>query len=856
MSLERNTSWKFERSPFWVGFFLFLPFVAAGDIPSVMVQLSSEKVREVVPGKVIICAFQVSNNSGVDEALHEEIILPVGWRKISPIETQFMAEANDSVVRMIAVAVPSSTPANQFEISYSVQRKEGEADSVSFTVKVLPIKKLELLVVDKPEMVIAGEEYGVMLRVLNRGNVNTKVKTTITNTPDYYVKAEPLNFSVGTGSYQDIRIVVKTNESIKKRISHFLSVKVDGGINLPDRADGLNKTISVEVIPRVTTEIDPYHRLPVRLRFIAGMDDGKDMGFQTELSGRGYLDEAREKGVSFLFRGPSLQNTRFLGTINEYRIGYFSKGFDFNIGDRNYSLSHLTERFGYGRGLELNVRHKNISAGSFYMKSRWGESNSSTFGTYVSRRINNSFEIKANYLRKRRSLDLSSKKVHDNIYSIESRYNPGKLLDLDLEFGFSNTDIFEGKKAFAFRAEVKGELFKKLRYSIEKLYAEPMFAGSYRDTDALFTRIELSITKKLRGTFSFRQHDGNLELDLGVSGVANSVEQYQGRIYYKFPEKTEVFMGYEYLQKHDRLLPRDFHFEEKSVKLGVSHRFNRLSFQAFAEIGQGRDNLTSNTFNTFGRYSLYTYYRPSQRQTYALFATVGPSQFTGIPDKTLTVGASASLRFSDSMSLDMQYSRTEQTENKKQVRDSFNASIKYSFKNRSNLILAARWSKNSFTNNPDSSIFLIYSIPLNLPLWKKKNLGSIKGRILDLEDAEHKPLPRVLITANNATAISDEKGEFIFPSLKPGVYVLQVAQKTIGTNRITTERLPLMIEIEAKSTAYVEIGVVNSSSVTAEVSVFGRAANSFKGSHDQTLTTQSALSIDNSILVNRASVSR
>ncbi len=75
MSLERNTNWKFERNRFWIGFFLFLPFVAAGDIPSIQVQLTSEKVREVVPGKVLICAFQVSNNFGVDEELHEEIIL-------------------------------------------------------------------------------------------------------------------------------------------------------------------------------------------------------------------------------------------------------------------------------------------------------------------------------------------------------------------------------------------------------------------------------------------------------------------------------------------------------------------------------------------------------------------------------------------------------------------------------------------------------------------------------------------------------------------------------------------------------------------------------------------------------------
>ena len=194
--------------------------------------------------------------------------------------------------------------------------------------------------------------------------------------------------------------------------------------------------------------------------------------------------------------------------------------------------------------------------------------------------------------------------------------------------------------------------------------------------------------------------------------------------------------------------------------------------------------------------------------------------------------------------MDMQYSRSEQTENKKQVRDNFNASIKYNFKNRSSLTLTARWSKNSFTNNPESSVFLIYSIPFNIPLWKKKNLGSIKGRILDLEDAEQKPLPRVLITANNATAISDENGEFIFPSLKPGVYALQVEQKTIGIDRITTERLPLTVEIEPKATANVEIGVVNSSSLTVEISVFGRAANSLKGSHDQSLATQSALSIE------------
>ena len=143
------------------------------------------------------------------------------------------------------------------------------------------------------------------------------------------------------------------------------------------------------------------------------------------------------------------------------------------------------------------------------------------------------------------------------------------------------------------------------------------------------------------------------------------------------------------------------------------------------------------------------------------------------------------------------------------------------------------------------SFLTAYTIPFGIPVGTKKNMGRLTGKVYDAEKPERPPIPNVVLTMNGASAVTNNKGEFIFPALKPGTYLLRVEKGSIGLNRVSVEKDPLVVEVKGGITANVEIGVVTSCKIYGSVSFMSSNDSGKSYSNDREGLTNTLVEVRN-----------
>jgi hypothetical protein len=199
---------------------------------------------------------------------------------------------------------------------------------------------------------------------------------------------------------------------------------------------------------------------------------------------------------------------------------------------------------------------------------------------------------------------------------------------------------------------------------------------------------------------------------------------------------------------------------------------------------------------------------------------MGHDSFTSDPQRKKSAAVSTNLKVTSDISFYLRYAKDNFGSEGSQEQESINSTVKYILPNRHSLSLRYRWVNNEYSIENESAFLFTYSIPLKIPVGKKKTIGTVKGRVFDREKPGNPPIPNVIINSNKATAVTDQNGEFIFPSLRPGTYSLWVDRSSIGLKRVTEEKLPIQISIQGGDNIRIDIGVVNSSRIFGKIALF------------------------------------
>ncbi len=825
-------TWRSSKLRLIISWFIMISILLPPDIGfaqgkgnGVQVRSVASQSAEVKPGSILSVSFAVTNKTSQDEEYIEGFELPAEWKAINPPAAITLARQKTQA-RIFAILIPSNAPAGEYDISYSVQsRKNSEIRDLSkVRVNVLPISRLTFLAEEKPDSVIAGDDYQVRVRLLNQGNSESRVLVAVRSTRDSVVQLEPDELTLPAGASQVILAKAKTNKRISRRLKDSLLIEARYADAKDTVAAGL--TVSTDIIPKKTGEEDAFRRIPMKIT-LNTMGDGERSGTQTQFSGAGSLDENARENFEFLVRSSDSQSLSVFGETNQQYLNYHADNVDLRIGDQSYSLSPLTDYYRYGRGLAVDLRQPGgYDFGAFSVQQPWSQLDVKETGVYLRKALGKDLTLKLNALDRRGS---DSVAFSDKLWSAEAKVKPARNTDLVLEYGNCNSNRGGSGDDKAYAVRLVGNN-RGTYYSLEKTYAGPDYYGYYRDLDYTNGTLSFPLSRQLRGHVLLQKWRQNLGCDNARGSSPEETRQQVG-LDYVFASGLSVSLDSDWFHRQDLQVPSTYDYAEHAFQFGVGKSVGSSSIRANVEAGQ-RNDFLSGFANHIKRYSIAYSLRPSARQYYSIYAKFGDM----LEDDTRLFGGNNSVGFcgrwelTDELACTLQYGLYQSAASGLPDVRQIYLTTTYQLPAGNSLALRFRHLGGGYGA---SAFLLSYEMPWGLPIAKKKDRGTIKGRVYDSEKPGEPGIPRVVVTANGFTTVTDGDGHFVFNSLAAGTYTLAVERNSIGLNRITTVKLPITVDVKSNESSEVEIPVVRSAAVTGKLSISSRGTSSDKPDEEQ-----------------------
>jgi hypothetical protein len=809
----------------------------SGD-SGVQIVFSARKNIETDPGKIVSTSVLVSNTSAVEKKFTDSLELPQGWQVIVPTGQGFEVEGGTRTLRFISFRVPSSAPAGQYRMAYSVRcaAEPSVQATETLTVDVLSFCALEMSVEEKPENVIAGESYKAVFKVVNRGNAATGIRIDMKSVPLYQMELSPHDATLMPGASQSFVLTVKTDDKMHSAGTNVISLRATAS-DVRKGAVYIDRSFAVRLFAKMTGTYDPYIRIPTQVSFLNLRDQSRG-GLQWALSGGGKLDDDGKKQIDYLFRSPDLQRISTYGLRDEYRVRYSDPNSTIMLGDHVYYLSPLLENFLYGRGAGAAFRKKRLEYGGYVMSSRWVQPAQNETALFAGYRFNDNLALRGNYLSK--SVNLTTGSYYSGLNSaavisgaigaarlgsLTADFKPLKGFTCEAEYGIcdSNKEIFKGSPNNGYQVKIEGRLKNGVSVALNKIYAAPRFYGYYNDTDYTFATVSFPLLKKMRSYITYRSMKDNLGFDISRRYANFQTSCIFGTSYY-FPSGLNLSLEYEDYRATDLLLPYDSNFATQRLRLGAGKQMGNFNLQTYLDRGS-LSNYLQNSFMPLDRVAFSLSYNPSSSQTYSIYTTNGYDSFYVNPGAQTTCGASTSISFGDRIRFGVSYDNTRYQD--QQVTQNMTGSLSYYFKDKSYLSLLGYKRRGTENGNNESTLFLSYTVPFGIPTGRKKSVGILRGTVCDVEN-RMVPVRGAVLIAGDATAVTDEKGAYIFPSLKPGRYSLSIERTSIGVRRITSVKMPMNVEIRGGDTLVKNIGITTGCMLTGRVVLYAEAASDKK----------------------------
>ena len=752
------------------------------------------------PRQVVTTVFRVRNGTGQAGSFEARSLLPPGWRLITP-EFPFELAAGATTLRFVSFFIPENAAAGDHPFTYEVihRRQPAIRDAYTLRVQVLPVLKLQVNPLESPDFVVSGDPYQAAFLIQNSGNTTITVEYKLTSSRSNSLQPGTGTVTLKAGEARRVAVEVKTGAIQRpERDSLTLTAQIVG------KEVSERQTSTTEVLPRVTGAEQRFNTIPATLGlgYVMRDQNGKrSAGWQVDLAGAGTLDEAGEHNIAFRVRGPDIQSQIGLGLQDEYWVEYWSANFKLSLGDRLYALSPLTESGRYGRGARVGYALGGLRLDAYHMEDRQTSNPTQQTAVSASHPIGERIRLGVNYL------DKQGGESPGTVASLRGQLAWAPALTVDFEFARSEGDKGPGQA-------VRGQLFDRrggLRYYASVLYADPEFSGYYRDQEYKTFGFDYPLTEQwsVRGHYRTQRHN----LDAAPDRPAPDEQEISVGTEYRLATDTRIGLDYRQRTREDQRAAPEFDSTFQGARVSVSQRLKTLSLTASGEWGITEDDIKNNR-SAASRYTLSAHWRPTDRQTYGGYVFYDDNTYSDSQDSArTTVGLNAGYRLSKASSLDLNLQRSL---NQHQDYDTYNVRVHHQLKNNHQLGLTAR---HSTGNSEQTDVLLTYTIPFGMPISRKKDVATLRGRIYDAETGQG--LANVVLNLGGLVAISEAKGDFTFPSVKLGTHHLAMGRASAALdNKVSVNPLPLQVEIRYGADNRVEIPLTRGATLSGQVMVY------------------------------------
>ncbi len=706
---------------------------------------------------IVTLPFTVVNRSSQTLNLSENINLPQGWR-ILATSGSFTLAPGERTVRLVHVLASSDVPSGSYTLPYHVISQDQLSIHAEENVSVVIASnaQLSLEVIEPPGLVLAGEEYTVKVTVKNKGNVAVSLTADIKDRLGYVASLRPKSLALEPSQSSTLTITAKIPASLKNTSYHTFKLSLEG------RSIDVQKEIKTRIVSRIPEGIGRYHTLTAK---VSGnyTSNGNIGTLQTELSVAGSLDEEGIHNIDLLVRNKQTLSTSSLGLDSEMRASYINSSIGIHLGDRLFPIAGITDTGFYGKGLEIEY-HPNdqywflraFSAEQHSSEISFNEDGSLTLanikGIEAGYQFDSGLEIIANIL---------SKENEDNSQHIET------LTGFDVHW--DKFDAFEVGLSFArdndghaIRFEQNG-LLGALNYNLEFQRADALFDGQIKDVES----------ESATGIYSFNENKSYLKANLFRSqrNLENDISRqirddniYRLGIGHYFNDNrldslfAEVFVRTE----RDKREASDLDHTEKGIRLEYQKNINhQWGLNTNIEFARSHDDIKQLTSN-IDRESLTLAYTPNDEYYFGF--NIDNTHSIERNNQSLSYGLNAAIRLNNRQYFSGYWRHSDIANSNN---DKFQLNYEHLFSNGLSLGLSVSTDTQP-SRSGDVDYLLRLSMPLDIPLYKRKNISAIQGRVVDKE--HHQAIANSIITIAGQHAISDEQGFYQFKAIRAGAY--------------------------------------------------------------------------------------
>jgi hypothetical protein len=821
MSSGRSSSWR-SSEPAAALVLCLVVGLAAGAAPGeaqqakghgIEVRRVSPALVDARPGAVISCSFRVTNYTGVEQALEERVEAPDGWRSVIPPAT-FSLKPGEAVARFVSLAISTVAPAGRLEVKYAVRASSDYAveDSDTVAVVVARTTRLELLVVEAPDRVVAGAHYTATLQLHSRSNAASEIGIELRGANEFPAEVEPRRLSLEAGGSATITVSMTPERDLAHAVKHSIQVIARVAGDASPEAQAV-QTLLVDILPQGGPKVDPYVRVPAKL-VLSGVAGTSGSGGQIELSGNGPLREEGTSEVDFLFRWPSVDVAAPMGGQAESRLNYTSDRVDVMVGDQAYGLSPLTDCGIYGLGSGVTVRPMaTMEVGAFFVDGSARSLSARGVGSYVSCDLGENAEMRCNLLSRSERDPAREGWYRDTVWSIEGEGRWGEQAHVQLEYAQSRTSGIRRIGDSAYQVEIEGQFDNGAYYSLSGAWSGPDFRGQLRDYEAVDGAVVIPLSSRLRAHAACRTFRQNLERRAALRWAPEE-QMGQVGIKYALSDAWAVSLDGDIVRYRDRMRPADYDRSEQALTLGVDCTTKRYAAHSAVRFGRQEDHLTSHT--RLVPYFVFSgTYRPSRKQVVTVYASGGGDEVADsrLLTGTRNFGVTSSWAVSDRLKVDVNYASCPALAQGTQGE----VAATYTNPDETAWKVQARHVPADSLQDGNTWVLVSYARPLQIPVGRRRLDGVLRGRVYDALDPGQAGIGQVAVEVGGSMVVTKRDGRFVVSGLPAGPATISLDNESLGHDRVATARLPITVETTPGQAAHVEIGLTKAAQLSGVV---------------------------------------
>lgn len=764
--------------------------------------------RVVEPGATFNAMVTIENNS---ESSKEILIRhqsgsDADWKMISDYSS-IRVEKKSTLRKIIGLKVPANIQAGDFTVLLEGVETSSMKTFGQFNipVQVMPRYSIAVETFKMPEYIFSSEDMVVDYLIQNRSNLNAKIKVRVINGSE--IQVEELDLPKDSSFVKTYK--AKTDKLLTSPTRKTIIIVAQ----VVDLAETETSTsASVDIYPSAAPKYDKYKRFPVQISGVAAISNrsGQQLyGGMYDVFGSGLLGNKEDKKLEFHLRGPDRSGNPLFGMNDEYSLKYATPRFSMSVGHSNFGLSELTESSRSGLGAEINYRFKKFAIGAYYAQPRYYPLIKNLASANIEFNLNLKNRLNIGFLTK---VDTFTNRT--NLFSIESKNSIGKQFKSDFELALSERQSVWSKA-------IKSSLNMTLSHwssHLVLLYAEPKFLGYVSNSIRINAGSSLQLNKATY-TINYDLNSTNMALDTFYTNLPYS-NNLNLTANFRFLSNQTLSVSCYYNILKDRSPTPLFDYTKTSGRLSYQSRVKSFNLSVLGDVGRMENMLLNTTDRASIFYSgtLTGYYFLNKKLSASLFTNYqGGKQKSVTGNNLFYYGGTLTASPNDNFSISVQYNSDYEWKYYTTDRSLLSLNIFGRINSYNELQLQANY--NLMRNTLDQkeyNVQLKYMRTINMPVSRKKNIGSLTGKIIDHGVGR---VSGIIVNVNGIRAITDKNGNFKIPVLPVGQYMVTVRTNMIGIYAITEEPGPHIVKILDNKISTIEIALTNSGRIAGQLQI-------------------------------------